>query len=88
MCNNYNQNLHSNSIDSALHEFSKKNIVNLNLDDYYETINEIEFQSLHRFQAKLLKPKDIFIHNLIFGNVSANDKILLVKGAPGIKINF
>ena len=84
MCNNYRQNLYSNSIDCALHEFTERKVIHLSLDSMYQVVNEIDFKSVNRFQIKLVKPKNLLMHNLLFGNLTQKESLLLVKGAPDV----
>lgn len=57
----------TDSIDSALYSFYKKNMKIDGLRTAYKEIDEIVFSSINKYHAKLVRPIDYAIHRKLYG---------------------
>ena len=86
MCNSLesDETAMKNSIDTALSQFAKKNFKCNKLDTSYILVHEIEFNSMNKYQVRVMKANDSGLQGFLYGEDHAKDYLLLVKGAPDI----
>jgi sodium/potassium-transporting ATPase subunit alpha len=91
-CTSEDSKTSTNLVEKALLEFSEKNLPK-KLIEHYKIENDIEFNSMNKFQARLIKPKDeinIPIDRVISERKSLtnlkNAYVLMIRGAPDFLI--